>query len=60
LAGLVKQHVQIRKQIARSLKLLAAQPTDCETLISNAGSVGSMLEEEIDQAAMSSRNANGG
>jgi tetratricopeptide (TPR) repeat protein len=41
---------QIRKQIAFSLKLVAARPTDWETLISNAESVGSMLEEENDRA----------
>lgn len=41
---------QIRKQIALSLKLVAGRPTDWETLISNAESVGSMLEEENDRA----------
>jgi len=30
--------------------LVAARPTDWETLISNAESVGSMLEEENDRA----------
>jgi hypothetical protein len=41
---------QIRRQIALSLKLLAAKPTDWEALISNAESVGSMLEDENDRA----------
>jgi tetratricopeptide (TPR) repeat protein len=41
---------QIRRQIALSLKLLAARPTDWEAVIANAESVGSMIEEENDRA----------
>ena len=41
---------QIRKQIALSLKLLAARSNDWQTVISNVESVGSMLEDESDRA----------
>jgi len=41
---------RIRKQIALSLKLVAARSTEPETLISNAEFVGSMLEDENDRA----------
>jgi len=41
---------KIRKQIALSLKLVAARSTEPETLISNAEFVGSMLEDENDRA----------
>lgn len=40
----------IRKQIQLCLKLLSARPTDWDTLIANAESVGSMLEDESDRA----------
>ena len=41
---------QIRRQIALSLKLLEARPTDWDAVIANAESVGSMIEEENDRA----------
>lgn len=41
---------RIRKQIALSLKLVAARSTEPETLISNAEFVGSILEDENDRA----------
>ena len=40
----------IRKQIQLCLKLLSARPTDWDTLVTNAESVGSMLEDENDRA----------
>jgi tetratricopeptide (TPR) repeat protein len=40
----------IRKQIQLCLKLLSARPPDWAALLSNAESVGSMLEEESDRA----------
>lgn len=40
----------IRKQIQLCLKLLVARPTDWDTLVTNAESVGSMLEDENDRA----------
>jgi len=40
----------IRKQIQLCLKLLSARPTDWDTLVANAESVGSMLEDESDRA----------